>query len=134
MADWNQIVREFTFSTSRSGGAGGQHVNKVETRVTICFSITDSTGLTEEEKERLLKRYPRNLENKPVICLSVQKHRSQIMNKNEAIEKMKERITRALLPPKKRKRTTVPEAEKQKRLEDKKTRSMIKTHRKKPNI
>jgi ribosome-associated protein len=132
MPNWKQIESEFIISTSRSSGAGGQHVNKVETRVRLCFNISRSLGLSDEEKSLLAEKLNRQLDKEDQICTTVQKHRSQAANKEEAIQKMLDLLQKAVIPPKKRKKTKIPPSEKTKRLDEKKARSWIKGLRKKP--
>lgn len=132
MPDWDQIAKEFKISTSRSGGSGGQHVNKVETKVRLCFSIQDSIGLSADEKDLLLLNYQKRIDSNKRLCISVQRSRSQLGNKEEAIFQMKKLIEKGLIPPKKRKRTNIPASEKEKRLENKKVRSWLKKLRKNP--
>ncbi len=110
---------EFVFSASRSGGAGGQNVNKVSTKMELRFSIDNSQLLTEEEKGILHLKLTRiNLAGEWIIVS--QTERSQLGNKEKCIEKFYAQLEKALTPRKKRKATRVTKAMKEQRLEEKK--------------
>ena len=130
--DWEKILTELEFRTSRSSGAGGQHVNKTETKVEVLFDIKSSAGLTEEEKETLFQKLATSINDEGIIGISSQKSRSQFSNKENAIEKLKLRLEKALIPKVKRIRTKPSKASVEERLAEKKRRSEKKEARKKP--
>jgi len=122
---------EFVFQTSRSGGKGGQHVNKVDSKVEIHFSIPTSAILTEDQKNILLKVLSAKLSKTGVIRVLAQSSRSQMENKAIAIEKFYAIIKKALTPAKKRYATKVKKSAKEKRLTSKKKQSENKALRRK---
>lgn len=124
------IKRELSYQTSRSGGKGGQNVNKVETKVEIAFDVQASAILTPEQKEIVLKKYT-GLTDDAHIKLSASKHRSQLENKEEVQKKLIALLNRLLKPAKKRVATKPSKAAKRKRLDDKKRNSEKKTQRQK---
>jgi len=125
----NQLDGELKFGFSRSGGPGGQHVNKVNTKVELRFSIGDSAVLTEEEKEVLSSKLANQISKDGDLILTAQETRSQLKNKQKAIEKFYEIINKALKPQKKRKPTTISKAAKEKRLKEKQELSQKKERR-----
>jgi ribosome-associated protein len=119
---------ELEFKTSRSSGKGGQHVNKTESRVSLFFNVTESTILSEEEKETLQQKL--SLSQEGVIQISSEATRSQHKNKEKCILKFYQTLEKALLKPKKRKASKPSKAAIRKRLKEKKRRSEIKQNRK----
>jgi ribosome-associated protein len=121
------ILKELTYQTSRSGGKGGQNVNKVESRVEITLDVAASYVLTSRQKEILLKKA--SLVNESQIKIEASKHRSQLENKEEARKKLLSLLDRLLKPVKKRVPTKPSKASKRKKLDDKKRNSEKKSLR-----
>jgi len=123
--------REFEFITSRSNGAGGQHVNKTETKVELRFNVNSSELLTDEEKLLIKQRLAHKINKDGILQIVTQKERSQVRNKNICINKFYELVEKALIKSKKRKKTKPSFSSILKRLERKKQRSEKKERRKK---
>ena len=137
--DINKILKsirdyELDFTASRSGGPGGQHVNKTSTKVEVRFNIRDSAFLSDEQKELLLTRFAGKVTTEGELIVTSQATRSQLENKEKAIEKILDKIEKALIPPKKRKPTKPPRSVKEKRLDEKKKQSEKKEQRKPPEV
>lgn len=126
-----QILKELTFKAVRSSGAGGQHVNKVSSKVELTFVIESSEGLTEEEKELLLKNLSNRLSKDNLLTLSSQESRSQHRNKELVIERFFNLLEEALVVPKVRKATKPKKTAVAKRLDTKKQHAEKKENRKK---
>ncbi|MBC8314678.1 MAG: aminoacyl-tRNA hydrolase [Bacteroidales bacterium] len=122
---------EFSFSASRSSGPGGQHVNKVSTKVELRFDVKKSLLLTPEEKELILEKLVNKINQEGELVLVSQRSRTQLKNKEKVIEKFYELLTGALTPRKKRKPTKLSPEAKEKRLEEKRAQAEKKERRKK---
>jgi ribosome-associated protein len=120
---------ELEILISRSGGAGGQNVNKVNTKVTIRFNVLTSSVLSEEVKARFVKNYSSKISDDGVITIISQEHRTQKLNLDEALSKLHRMIEEVRLPPKIRRKTKPTKASKIKRVEGKKKRGDIKKMR-----
>ena len=134
MLDEELLLTELSFKAIKSSGAGGQHVNKTASKVELTFNVEASSVLNEEQKELLLKNLQTRLSNQNVLILQCGESRSQHKNKALVIERFLEIIKQGLIVPKKRKKTAVPKAVKQKRLQNKKQQSEKKANRKPPEI
>lgn len=117
------------FKFSRSGGPGGQNVNKVNTRVTVFFDVANCDIFSDGEKRRILKRLATRANKNGVVRVVSQRHRTQKANRRAAVERLGELLRGALAKKAVRKKTAVPERAKQKRLEQKKRRSLLKRQR-----
>ncbi len=122
--------KELTFKTSRSSGAGGQNVNKVETSVTVLWKIEDSEFFNDNQKDLIHLKLRNRINSEGFLFLTVSENRTQLMNKTKAIEKILEIVDKALIIPKKRFATKPSKAQKQKRLDTKKKLSDKKESRK----
>ena len=120
---------ELVFKISRSGGPGGQNVNKVSTRVTLFFDVAHCESLTEGQKKQILTRLAGRADKQGVIRVASQKHRTQKANREAAVERFRQVLAEALKRRPVRKKTKVPYAAQQRRLEEKKQRSRLKQQR-----
>ena len=130
----NGLLNEISFRASRSSGPGGQGVNKVNSRVELFFDVDSSTILSLEEKEKIRNKLAKRINSNGELYLSCQVHRSQLMNKQECIDKFIATLTDALKVSKKRKNTSATLSSKLKRLEIKRHRSEKKKLRQKPSL
>ncbi len=117
---------ELSFAASRSGGPGGQNVNKVSTRVTVFFDVSNSSVLTTEQKRRILDRLASRVSREGVLRVVSQQARTQLANRRAALERMAELIRGALAERRKRVPTAPGRAARDERLAEKKRRSRIK--------
>jgi len=120
---------ELTFRTSRSSGPGGQNVNKLNTRVTVLFDVTNSPSLSDEQKRQIRSKLSTRIDRLGTLRIVSQKHRSQEANRRAAMERLQQVLQEALTPAPIRKKTKVPTGARDRRLEEKKRRGRLKSER-----
>ncbi|WP_299259645.1 alternative ribosome rescue aminoacyl-tRNA hydrolase ArfB [uncultured Aquimarina sp.] len=128
------IINELKFKATRSSGAGGQHVNKVSSKIELSFSIIDSKGVTDEEKLRITNKLKSRITKSGELILQCGDTRSQHRNKELVISRFLEIIKASLYIPKLRKASRPSKSSIRKRLENKKRHASKKSNRKKPFI
>lgn len=129
-----QILHELRFKAIRSSGSGGQHVNKVSSKIKLFFDLDNSYALKDEEKERLRLKLSNRLTKEKIIILQCDESRSQHKNKELVIKRFLDLIESGLKIPKKRRATKPSKAAVEKRLQNKKKVSKKKAGRSKPNL
>jgi len=120
---------ELQFSYARSSGPGGQHVNRVETRVTLRFDVSGSASLGDAEKRLISTRLAGRINKEGVLRVVSQRYRTREGNRRAALERFRELITEALKVRRRRKKTRVPRATKKRRLDSKRRRGELKRGR-----
>jgi ribosome-associated protein len=121
---------ELRFRASRSAGPGGQHVNKVSTRINVRWNVVESSSLTDLQRQRVLKNLANRIDARGWISVSSGATRSQTQNRVRALERLHQLIGDALKVAKSRKKTRPSRAAKAARFRDKKKRSKLKADRK----
>jgi ribosome-associated protein len=124
------LQKETSYKTSRSGGKGGQNVNKVSSKVELLFSIASSALFTDEEKQLLTEKLQSRFNKDGYVQVVCDEERSQYLNKEKAIERLTSLLTKALQKPKVRKPTKVSKAKKAARMDSKKIQAVKKENRK----
>jgi len=125
---------ELVFKASRSAGPGGQNVNKVNTRITLLFDVANCDSFSEVQKRRILSRLATRADKNGLLRIVSQRFRTQSANRRAAVERLKQLLAGALKTGPVRKKTGVPYAAKQRRLEQKRRRSLLKRQRAKRKV
>lgn len=120
---------EVVFKASRSGGPGGQNVNKLNTRVTLFFDVAGSPNLSEEQRRRILSKLSTRIDKHGVLRVVSQRHRTQEANRRATVERLRQLLQEALKRRPARKKTKVPSGARERRLKEKKRRSLLKQQR-----
>jgi ribosome-associated protein len=124
---------ELSFTASRSSGAGGQNVNKVNTRVTLLFDVASSPSLTEIQRQRITDRLATRMNRTGVLRVTSQRHRTQAANRDATVSRFVELLRVALYEDPRRRPTRVPAGVRRHRLADKRRQGMRKQERARPD-
>jgi len=120
---------ELVFKVSRSSGPGGQNINKLNTRVTLLFDVTNCGSLSYLQKQRLLTFLANRIDKNGVLRVVSQKYRTQRANRKAALDRLRQLLANALTNRPVRKKSEVPFGAKQRRLKEKKHRGLLKRQR-----
>lgn len=121
--------QELEITASRSSGPGGQHVNKTDTRIQVRWNVPESAVLTDNQRRLLTRNLSTRLTEAGDLLVVCDTHRSQRRNRDEARQRLAALVREALIPPKPRKKTRPSRASRERRLQDKKQRSVVKKGR-----
>ena len=124
---------EFEWKFARSGGPGGQNVNKVASKALLIWNVAQTTSIPENVKIRLALQQKRFFTNESTMIVVSQRHRDQERNREDCLEKLRAIILQALAVPKARKKTRPSRGSKRRRVEAKRHRGAIKQHRRRPS-
>jgi ribosome-associated protein len=122
-------LEELSFRATRSGGPGGQHVNTSATRVEVRWNVTESPSLSDEQRRRLLERLGSRIDARGYLRVVAAERRSQLRNRQAAVERLSSLVSDALKQPKKRRKTRPPRAVTERRLDEKRQRGNVKRDR-----
>lgn len=128
------LIGELSFKAIRSSGAGGQHVNKVSSKVVLSFDVPNSQGLNQREKRLLLQSLHTRLTGAGVLSISCDESKSQFQNKDKVIKRFLEILEKGLIVQKRRVATKPSKASKRRKVDAKKQRGVTKSLRKKPRL
>jgi ribosome-associated protein len=120
---------EISFKAARSGGPGGQNVNKVSSKVILTFDVARSAALSDEQKQRIMEKLSTRINKEGTLQIVSQRTRSQELNRADALNRFSDLLRRALTPQRRRIKTGVPGTQRAKRFEEKKKRALTKRAR-----
>ena len=127
--NWPTVERELTLRTSRSSGAGGQHVNKTESRVELVFNVPTSQGLSRRERDNLRFHLGNRMDGQGNLSVTDQSGRSQHTNRKRALDALRQLLERGIRSPPRKRKAGAFKANSRKRLERKKQRGETKAKR-----